>query len=87
MNALTPITAELDAATLKLVEDLARGRGITGAAFAAEAIRRVAEYEADERAFVQVGIDQADRGETIPHEQVMAELDAMIAQHRARCGG
>ena len=87
MNALTPITAELDAATLKLVEDLALARGITGEAFAAEAIRRVAEHEADERAFVQVGIDAADRGELIPHEQVMAELDAMIVQHRARCGG
>ena len=85
MNALTPIVAEIDEATLKLVEELAEARGITGGAFAAEAIRRVAESEADERAFVQVGIDALERGDVVSHEQVMADLDAMIAAHRARC--
>ena len=37
------------------------------------------------RRFVQVGIDAADRGELIPHEEVKAKLDEMIARHRARC--
>lgn len=78
------LIADLDAATMTLVEEAARARGITREAFAAEAIQRVAESDADFRAFIQVGIDQADRGELIPHEEVMAELDAMIARHRAR---
>lgn len=82
MNALTPITAELDAGTMKLVEELARARGITGAAFAAEAIRRVAEYQADERAFIQVGIDAADRGELVSQEAMEAWFEERIAAHQ-----
>jgi predicted transcriptional regulator len=86
MNALTPITAQIDSETMAIVDSLAAAKGITGAQFAAEAIRRVAESEADYRAFLQVGIDAADRGDVVPHEDVMAELDRMIEQHRARCG-
>jgi hypothetical protein len=37
-----------------------------------------------DRAFIQQGIDELDRGEGIPHELVMAELDAMIAEHEER---
>jgi predicted transcriptional regulator len=79
------ITAEVDGATFAIVERLARIRGVSGAEFAAEAIRRVAESEDDYRAFVQVGADALDRGDVVPHADAMAELDAMIAQHRARC--
>jgi predicted transcriptional regulator len=79
------ITAEVDAQTLALIERLAEKRGVTNAEFAAEAIRRVAESDADFDAFVQVGIDAADRGDVVPHKQVMAALDGMIAKHRARC--
>lgn len=79
------VTADLDEATAALVDRLAQTRGVTPEAFAAEAVRRVAESEADFEAFVQVGIDAADRGEMVPHEVVMAELDAMIAKHEARC--
>jgi predicted transcriptional regulator len=84
MNAPANIVASLDAETLSLVDRLALSRRISGAQFAAEAIRRVAETEADFDAFVQVGIDAADRGELIDHADVMAELDTMIAKHRAR---
>ena len=80
------ITAEVDAATLAIVDTLATSRGISSAQFAAEAIRRMAESEADFRAFVQVGIDAVERGDVVPHEQVMAQLDEMIDKHRARCG-
>ena len=79
------ITAEIDAATLALLEQVAARRGVSPAAFAAEAIRRVAESDADFDAFIQVGIDAIDRGDVVPHDEVMAELDAMIEQHRARC--
>jgi predicted transcriptional regulator len=86
MGASMRITAELDTDTKAIVDSLAASKGITGAEFAAEAIRRVAESEADYRAFIQVGIDAADRGDVVSHEVVMAELDQMIERHRSRCG-
>ncbi|MFD1787304.1 CopG family ribbon-helix-helix protein [Sphingomonas floccifaciens] len=85
MNALSHITAALDAETFSIVERLAGEQGRSVEDFAAEAIRRVAESEADYRAFLQVGIDALDRGEFVTHEEVMAKLDAMIARHEARC--
>lgn len=85
MNAFTLITAELDADTMAIVDSLAAAKGMTRPQFAAEAIRRVAESEADYRAFIQVGIDAADRGDVVPHDQVMAELDRMIERHQSRC--
>jgi predicted transcriptional regulator len=85
MNKPASITAQVDADTLAIVEQLARANGRSIEQYAAEAIQRVAESEADFRAFVQVGIDAADRGELIPHEQVMAELEARMEKHRERC--
>jgi predicted transcriptional regulator len=85
MNKLTPITAHIDADTLAILEQAAQRRGRSVEDFAAEAIQRVAESEADFWAFVQVGIDSADRGELIPHEAVMAELEARMEKHRERC--
>lgn len=84
MNAPFSITTILDAELLALVDRLALSRGMSGEDFAAQAIRRVAETEADFDAFIQVGIDAADRGELIDHDDVMKELDAMIERHRAR---
>ena len=86
MSASLRITAELDTDTMAIVDSLAASKGITGAEFAAEAIRRVAEGEADYHAFIQVGIDAADGGDVVPHEVVMAELDQMIERHKSRCG-
>ena len=79
------ITAHVDDATFAIVERLAKIRGLSGEEFAAEAIRRVAESEEDYRAFIQVGVDAVRRGEVVPQEEVVAELDTMIEQHRARC--
>lgn len=87
MNKTAVITARIDPETLDLVDRLAAAKGRSRSDFAAEAIRRVAESEADFMAIIQVGIDAADRGDLIPHEAVMAELDAMIAKHEARCRG
>jgi predicted transcriptional regulator len=84
MNARAKIVAELDADTKALVDRLASARGISGTDYVSEAVRRVAETEADFDAFIQVGIDQADRGELIAHEDVMAMLDGMIEKHRGR---
>ena len=83
--ASSVITARLDPETLALVDRVAKAQGRSRSWFAAQAIKRAAEAEAEYQAFVQVGIDAADRGELVPHEEVMAELDEMIARHRARC--
>jgi predicted transcriptional regulator len=85
MSKTAVITARLDAETLALLDKVAKAQGRSRAWFAAQAIQEVTEREADYLAFIQVGIDEADRGEMIPHEEVMAKLDSMIAKHRARC--
>ncbi len=85
MSVSRSVTAELDAETGALLDRMAESLGISPAAYAAGAIRRVVESEAELAAFAQVGIDELDRGEFIPHDVVMAELDAMIAKHEARC--
>ena len=41
-------------------------------------------YEA-ERAFIQIGIDMVECGDVVPHEQVVALINAMIERHRTRC--
>ena len=82
--ASSVITTRLDTETLALVDRVAKAQGRSRSWFAAQAIKRAAEEEAEYLAFVQIGIESADRGELIPHEAVMAELDQMIAQHRAR---
>ena len=83
VNALTPVTAQLDERTLATVSDLARWRGITDAEYIAEAVRRVAESEADYRAFIQEGIDAADRGELIPQAEMERWFEERVAGRRA----
>jgi predicted transcriptional regulator len=81
---MRPITTAVDAATDDAISRLAAARGITRDEFAADALRRVAHEDEELLAFAQVGIDAADRGELIPHDVVMAELDGMIERHRSR---
>lgn len=82
MNAPASITTPLDPATLAMVEDIARARGITGEQFAAEAIRRAAEQGADWRAFVQAGIDSADRDGWISQDAMTAWYDGRVAARK-----
>lgn len=76
MTAHTSITANLDAEMLALVERLALERGLTAAAFAADAIRQVAESESRYRAFIQAGVDAADRGELVSQDDIEAWFEA-----------
>ena len=85
MSKSAVITARVDAETAALVDRVARANGKTRASFAAEAIRRAAEDEAEFLAFVQVGIDDLDAGRTVPHEEVMAMLDGWIEEYKAKC--
>src|SRR3546814_4019772 len=85
MSKSAVITARVDPETLALIDKLVAAQGRSRAWFVAKAVQRAAEAEADFLAFVQEGIDAADRGELIPHEEVLAEIDAMIAEPSARC--
>lgn len=83
MNKPAAITAYVDAETLATVEQLAAAQGRSVAEFAADAIERLAESEAEYRAFVQVGIDAADRGEVIGQEDMEAWFEARRRQAAA----
>lgn len=76
MSKTAVITARLDEETLALVDKVAKAKGRSRSWFAARAIRHVARGEADFLAFVQDGIDSADRGELIPHDEVFREIRA-----------
>jgi predicted transcriptional regulator len=80
----TRVITDLDEETVALLDRVARSQGQTREAYAALAIRRVAEHESDFLDFIQAGIDSADNEPMIPHEKVMEELEAMIEEHRLK---
>ena len=82
--ATAVITARLDAETLALVDKVSKAQGRSRSWFAARAIKQAAEAEAELQAFIQEGIDSADRGELIPFEDIEKLFDEMIARHRQR---
>ncbi len=83
MSKSSVITARIDAETLALVDKIAAAQGRTRSWFAAQAVRRMAEEEEAFLAFIQAGIDSADRGELIPHEEVFAHLRERRARRAA----
>jgi predicted transcriptional regulator len=85
MSKSAIITARVDEETLKLVDRVSKAHNRSRAWFAARAIAEAARKEAEYLAFVQEGIDAADRGDLIPHEEMIARIDAMIARHKTRC--
>ncbi|MEO6385649.1 MAG: DUF1778 domain-containing protein [Sphingomonas sp.] len=85
MAATSVITTRVRPETIAILDRVAAVNGQSRAAYVARVIEDAAQREAEFMAFVQEGIDQLDRGEGIPHEVVMAELDEMIARHEARC--
>jgi predicted transcriptional regulator len=76
MSKSAVLTTRVDEETLALVDKVAQATGRSRAWIAAQAIREVAEREAEFLAFVQEGIDAADRGELMPHEDVFERLKA-----------
>lgn len=85
MSKTTVIAARIDEETMALVDQVSRAHNRSRAWFAARAITDAARREAVYLAALQQGADELDRGEFVEHEVVMAELDAMIAKHEARC--
>lgn len=87
MSKTSVITARIDEETLALVDKVASANNRSRAWFAARAIEDAARKEAEFLAFVQEGVDAADRGKLIPHEEIVTEIGAMIEKHKARCAG
>ncbi len=83
MSKTAIVTTRLDEETLALVDKLAAAQGRSRAWFAAEAIKQVAENEAEFLAFVQAGIDSADRGDLTPQDDVFANLRRRRQQRSA----
>jgi hypothetical protein len=59
--------------------------GESGAEAAGEGARRSHNGEKVYGAFIRIGVVAVERGDVVPHALVVAEIDAMIERHRARC--
>jgi len=78
MSKTAVITARVDEATLQSLDALAGSQERSRAWLVAKAIKRYVEEETEFRAFVQAGVDSADRGELISQE----EMEAWFEQRR-----
>lgn len=85
MSKSAVVTARLDAETSERLDTLAAARERSRSWLITKAVQRYLDEELEFLAFVQVGIDDLAAGRVVPHAEVMAELDAMIAKHEARC--
>ena len=83
--ASSVITTRLDPETLALVDRVSKAQGRSRSWFAAQAIKRAAEAEAEYQAFVQVGIDAIEQGDVVEHEEVLAMLDGWISELETEC--
>ncbi len=75
-NTITArIDPELDAALARIADSQGRSKS----AVITEALQSYASYDAWVRAQVQEGLDDLAAGRVHSHEEVMAEMDAIIA--------
>lgn len=81
MGKIAKVTISLPQEMLDAVDATTEGQ--QRSAFFRQAIEQRLSYEKWFREQVQIGIDQADRGELIPADEVYAELDALIAEAKA----
>ena len=80
MSKTSVIAARIDEETMALVDQVSRAHNRSRGWFAARAIADAARREAGYLAFVQEGIDAADRGELIAHDEVFERVRARRAQ-------
>ncbi len=78
------VTIELTEDQIARLDVLALHKGSPVESLILEAVEQVLGYDAWYREMVQEGLDSADRGELIPHEQVVAEMQELRAELLAR---
>lgn len=66
------------------LEALATFRQVSVSQYLVDLAEDNARRDAEFRALVQEGVDEADRGELIDHADVMAEVEALIAASEVR---
>jgi predicted transcriptional regulator len=85
MTKSAVITARVAPETLAMVDKIAAQRGHSRAWFVTQVVEQAAQREAHLMALLQEGIADIEAGRVVDHDVVMADLDAMIAKHKARC--
>lgn len=90
MTKSVVISARIDQETAALLDQVAAAQGRSRAWLVANAVKRMAEEEAAYHAYVQEGIDAIERGDFVPHEDVLAwvadkrkDLQAKMAKRAA----
>ena len=78
------VTIELTEDQVARLDVLALHKGSPVESLILEAVEQVLGYDAWYREMVQEGLDSADRGELVPHEQVVAEMQELRAELLAR---
>ncbi len=81
MSKTAVITTRVSAETAELLDKLAARLGRSRAWVVEQAIKRYVEEELEYLAFIQVGIDSADRGELVSQEDMEAWFENR--RHRA----
>ena len=84
MSKQVVISARIDADTAALLDKVAASRRRSRAWLVADAVKRMAEEEAEYLAFVQVGLDDIAAGRTISSEDMLAWIDQKRAELRER---
>jgi predicted transcriptional regulator len=83
MSKTSVVTARLDVETLSELDRLAARLDRTRAWVVAKAVERYVAEELEFHAFIQAGIDSADRGELISQEEMEAWFEARHRQAAA----
>jgi predicted transcriptional regulator len=83
MSKSAVVTARLDSEMLAKLDQLASMLERSRAWIMAKAVQRFVDEELEFRAFVQQGIDEADRGELISQEDMEAWFEARHKQAAA----
>ena len=83
VNKTHVITARLDPETLAGLDRLAAYYERSRAWLVAKAVERYVQEESQFSGFIQEGEDAIASGDFVTHEQLVAEIDAMLADKKA----
>lgn len=85
MGKMTSITFELPEDVVIDLDRIAALNGRDRDATIGDALARHVSAELDLHAFARAGVESAEHEPMVPHDDMVAEMNAMIAAHRARC--
>ena len=85
-ESMPSITIRIDDETAAQVDELAGAMDRSRSWIADAALQRYLQEERKWLQDIRAGIDELDRGEAIPHEQVMSEIREKISVHQKKGG-